>query len=294
MTKSTKNPELPNVDEIRSRKPVCGLVMPISSIDNCSAEHWLEVRTILEEAIGNTIAPKFEIRLVSDADDIGVIQKRIVQNLYNSEMVVCDVSGKNPNVMFELGMRLAFDKPTVIVKDDKTEYSFDTGIIEHVGYPRDLRFNRIVAFKETLAKKIEATYKSHSSDSNSTTFLKNFGQFTVAKLDERAVPSEKLMLEMLSDLNNNFRKLSFQVDFMQARSLQGSFSRREKGETLIRSAIENRMRFEKKGYFKTDEIMTASMRDEIETEIGAELHFRNRREFLETYSKVANEVGVPF
>jgi hypothetical protein len=35
--------------------------------------------------------------------------------------------------MFELGMRLAFDKPTVIIKDDKTDYMFDTGIIEHVG-----------------------------------------------------------------------------------------------------------------------------------------------------------------
>jgi hypothetical protein len=71
-----------------------------------------------------------------NADDIGVIQKRIVQNLYSSDVIVCDVSGKNPNVMFELGMRLAFDKPTLIVKDDKTDYSFDTGIIEHVPYPR--------------------------------------------------------------------------------------------------------------------------------------------------------------
>lgn len=79
---------------------------------------------------------------MSDADDVGVIQKRIVQGVYGADLIVCDVSCKNSNVMFELGMRLAFDKPTVIIKDDKTDYTFDTGVIEHITYPRDLRFQR--------------------------------------------------------------------------------------------------------------------------------------------------------
>src|SRR5690606_35815500 len=94
-------------------------------------------------------------------------------------IVVCDVSGKNPNVMFELGMRLAFDKPTVIVKDDKTDYSFDTGIIEHVGYPRDLRFSKIVLFKDKLSEKVKATYQKSLSDPEHSTFLKSFGRFQV-------------------------------------------------------------------------------------------------------------------
>src|SRR5687768_15159461 len=93
---------------------VCGIVMPISAIDGCSAEHWSEVHDILADAIE---AAGFSPQLVSDADDIGIIQKRIIQNLYENPVVVCDVSGKNPNVMFELGLRLAFDKPTLIVKD---------------------------------------------------------------------------------------------------------------------------------------------------------------------------------
>jgi hypothetical protein len=54
---------------------------------------------------------------------------------------------QNSNLMLELGMRLAFDKPAVIVKDDKTDYSFDTSSIEHLAYPRDLRFSKIKSFK---------------------------------------------------------------------------------------------------------------------------------------------------
>ena len=91
--------------------------MPISTIDSCNEEHWRDVKEILSEAI---VDAGFSPQLVSEADDVGIIQKRILQNLYANPIVVCDVSAKNPNVMFELGLRLAFDKPTVIVKDPES------------------------------------------------------------------------------------------------------------------------------------------------------------------------------
>jgi hypothetical protein len=90
--------------EPSDRKPkesaaTCGLIMPISALDGCSAEHWAEVKGIICESVEGIAANKFNVKLVSDADDVGVIQKRIVQNVYSSDIVVCDVSGKNPNVM---------------------------------------------------------------------------------------------------------------------------------------------------------------------------------------------------
>ncbi len=121
----------------------CGLIMPISPLDGCSADHWLDVKAIITEAVESIDQEKFIVKLVSGADDVGVIQKRIVQNVYSSDVVVCDVSAKNPNVMFELGLRLAFDKPTVIVKDDKTDYSFDTAIIDRAVQRSVLWFERV-------------------------------------------------------------------------------------------------------------------------------------------------------
>jgi hypothetical protein len=170
---------------------ICGLIMPISAIDQCNDDHWAEVKKIITQAVEGIPNPKFSVKLVSEADDVGVIQKRIVQNVYMSDIIVCDVSGKNPNVMFELGLRLAFDKPTVIVKDDKTPYAFDTGIIEHVQYPRDLRFTKIEEFKIALAAKIVGTYKAASSDPEYSPFLKNFGRFQVASLSETGMASDK-------------------------------------------------------------------------------------------------------
>jgi hypothetical protein len=119
--------------------------MPIAEIEGLDAEHWTEVKSILQEAITDA---EFNGDLVSFSPDVAVIHKNIVRNLYDNPIVVCDVSAKNPNVMFELGMRLAFDKPTIIVKDDLTDYSFDTSPIEHLEYPRDLRFYKIQDFKK--------------------------------------------------------------------------------------------------------------------------------------------------
>ncbi|EGR1130000.1 RNA helicase [Vibrio cholerae] len=176
---------------------LCGLIMPISAIDGCNEQHWLDVKQILTEAIELS---GYSANLVSYADDVGIIQKRIIQNLYENPIVVCDVSGKNPNVMFELGMRLAFDKPTIIVKDDKTSYSFDTSPIEHLEYPRDLRFKKIVDFKDELAKKIKATVEKSNTDPGYTTFLKHFGTFTIAKLDSKEVSKEDYIIEEIKEL----------------------------------------------------------------------------------------------
>lgn len=175
----------------------CGIIMPISEIDGCSEIHWREVKNILSDAINDA---GFVADLVSETDNVGIIQKTIIQNIYENPIVVCDVSGKNPNVMFELGMRLAFDKPTIIVKDDQTNYSFDTSPIEHLTYPRDLRFSKIVEFKNKLSGKIKGTFERANSDPSYTTFLKNFGEFTIPRLDTKEVSKEDYILEELKQL----------------------------------------------------------------------------------------------
>jgi len=102
--------------EAKNNNPIlkCGIIMPISSIDGCTESHWSDVMEIISTCVQEA---DFEANIVSNADDVGVIHKRIVQNLYDNPIVICDVSCRNPNVMFELGMRLAFDKPTIIIKE---------------------------------------------------------------------------------------------------------------------------------------------------------------------------------
>ncbi|MDQ7918705.1 RNA helicase [Mesonia sp. MT50] len=203
MAKRPTKSEKENTEQLTSKK--CGIIMPIAKHPDYQSGHWKDVLDILTEAISET---EFEPRLVSDDVAIGLIHDRIVTNIYNDEIVVCDVSSKNPNVMFELGLRLAFDKPTIIVKDEKTGYSFDTGVIEHISYPSSLRFSEIVDFKEELAKRINATYAKSQAEKDYSPFLKSFGKTIVpTSLEKTEIPESKFIMEQLSMIRHEMRRL---------------------------------------------------------------------------------------
>lgn len=203
MTNKNTKSELENYKSQKSEK--CGIIMPIAEHPDYQSGHWKDVLEILTEAISMT---GFEPRLVSDDVAIGLIHDRIVTNLYNDEIVVCDVSSKNPNVMFELGLRLAFDKPTIIVKDEKTGYSFDTGVIEHISYPSSLRFSEIVDFKEDLVKRINATYEKSKKEENYSPFLKSFGKTVIpTSLEKTEIPESKFIMEQLSIIRQEMRRM---------------------------------------------------------------------------------------
>lgn len=201
----------------------CGIVMPISATDGCDESHWTDVLGILKDAI---VDAGFEANLVSAANDVGVIQKRIVQNLYANPVAVVDISGRNANVMFELGMRLAFDKPTIVVKDDQTPYSFDTSPLEHLTYPRDLRFGTISKFKKSLSEKIKSSIASNGQSS----FLKSFGDFKVAEIDVAQVPIDSIILDEIQELKKQLISLRQQVS-VESSQVRRSYSR---GRPLIK------------------------------------------------------------
>lgn len=191
--------KLEQVIEDGNRTLKCGLVMPISTIDTYTEKHWDNIRDIIEESLSGL---GFEVSMVSYSNDSGVIQSRIVQNLFDADIVVCDVSAKNPNVMFELGMRLAFDKPVVIIKDNATSFSFDISVIEHLEYPSDLHYNSIVMFKEKLKNKVIGTIEA-ASNPEYTTFLKHFSITKVAKIETREMDSFEFLVKALSEIRGD-------------------------------------------------------------------------------------------
>lgn len=176
--------------------------MPISAIGDCEAGHWIEVKDIIDSAIERAGCTPI---LVSEAQDVGIIQDRIVQNLYSNPIVVCDISHRNANVMFELGMRLAFDKPTIVIKDDKTVAPFDTGPLEYIEYPRDLRFSAINTFSERLSEKLEATLEKPKNKRSS--FLSAFGQLKSVKLESTDVSASEFLIEEMKLLRSEVARL---------------------------------------------------------------------------------------
>lgn len=74
-------------------------------------------------------------------------------------------------------------------------------------YPRDLRFAKIVEFKGKLANKIKKTHEKSTTDPDYTTFLKNFGEFKVAKIEKKEVPGQEFILDELKNLRSAVSRL---------------------------------------------------------------------------------------
>lgn len=59
--------------------------------------------------------------LVKRSETAFNITEQIIKDLYNADIVLCDLSGNegNPNVMYELGIRLALtDKPVILIREE--------------------------------------------------------------------------------------------------------------------------------------------------------------------------------
>ena len=111
------------------------------------------------------------------------------------------MSGKNPNVMLELGMRLTFDKPVVIIKDDVTKYDFDISPIEHINYRKDFKPRETEAFKKLLAEKLKSSYAKRN-DKNYPSFLKTFGIVTFSKLENIEVEPMNYLIEQIKNISD--------------------------------------------------------------------------------------------
>jgi nucleoside 2-deoxyribosyltransferase len=136
---------------------------------------------ILEE---NLPEYRLDIKLVSEADGIHVIQKTIIKNLFDSDLVIVDISCLNPNVMFEFGLRFALDKPTLILKDSNTKAPFDVNSIEYVEFSRSMEDTE--QFAEKLIEIIKGTIKKK------TGLVTEFGMQELLKREVSSIGSSPI------------------------------------------------------------------------------------------------------
>ncbi|MDX1446618.1 hypothetical protein [Lishizhenia sp.] len=176
------------------KKGKIGIVMPISQTEGYDKNHWNDVKHILEDVVTELEYEKPE--MVSQSHG-SIIQETIITNLYENELVICDVSSNNPNVLFELGIRIAFDKPVVIVIDDKTKFNFDYGPIMHVTYNSSLAYVGVNKFKDSLKKTILKQIDQPSS------YLSIFGgKIKSTKLEEKETSVFDVLRSEIKSLSN--------------------------------------------------------------------------------------------
>jgi nucleoside 2-deoxyribosyltransferase len=208
-SKEHKNP--PQEEHHPKSIPRCGIIMPISDTPDLGYPigHWSQVLDIVINAASNA---GFRADMVSNDAQVDIIHATIIKNIYANDVAVCDVSTRNPNVMFELGLRIASKKPVILIKDETTPFSFDTQLIPHLPYRRDLRMHETLAFQKQLSEKIKQAHED-SQQQGYKSFLEQFTSYTLAQVDEQQVGAP----EYLTRISDKMQGLEDAVKFISSR-----------------------------------------------------------------------------
>lgn len=94
-----------------------------------------------------------------------VIQSTIVNDLLEADLVIADLTDHNPNVLFELGVRIAEDKPVVLVKATGTGRIFDVDNMMRVyEYNANLWQSTVEKDLAEITEHIKVAWEKRESD----------------------------------------------------------------------------------------------------------------------------------
>lgn len=104
------------------KKKTCFVVTPIGDENTAIRRH---IDGIIDQAIIPAIGEEFQVKVAHREYEIGSINDRVIQSVYNSDLVIANLTGLNPNVMFEIAIRYSFGKPAIVIAEKGTKLPFD-------------------------------------------------------------------------------------------------------------------------------------------------------------------------
>jgi len=204
-----KNEELSTSDvaentSVESLK-TCFVIMPIADMNGYDTRHFDRVYShIIKPACAKA---GFSPVRADEISSSNLIVLDILRRIVECDIAICDLSGRNPNVMYELGLRQAFNKKTVLIKDDKTLSPFDVQAFRYCEYDTSLRIDNAFNNISSIEKALKSTYAADESDVNSIVQLL---KIQPAQVGEKTILSstDTLILDAINDLNSRFNSLS--------------------------------------------------------------------------------------
>lgn len=104
-------------------RPICFVIMPFSTTTSTHTEDYWDAH------FKDFLKPLIEVNQQLKADRSrairGSIPRGIITSLINSPVVVADLTDRNPNVYWELGIRQSFKHGTVTIVEEGTNLPFD-------------------------------------------------------------------------------------------------------------------------------------------------------------------------
>lgn len=184
----------------------CFVIMPISDHDGYDKGHFNRVyEDIIKPAV--TLA-NFTPTRADEVKQTNFIHLDILTKLIDAPIAICDLSARNPNVLFELGIRQAFDKPVVLIQEKGTPKIFDIGPLRYLEYSKDMKYHEVLKSQEELKNAIEATLAADGEHGNINSIVRLMALNSPATIPNlEGNNKEALALDVIQSQMNDMRHM---------------------------------------------------------------------------------------
>lgn len=138
------------------------VIMPILKSDTPEHAHF---KSILKDYIDPAIGDNFDVIRSDDISRSGSFLADIIRYIHDSDLVVADITGGNPNVLYELGIRHALAKfGTILLRDEGVtpQLPSDLQTYRCISYRNDAR--GLMDLKNSLRKSAQDVIDSFEDD----------------------------------------------------------------------------------------------------------------------------------
>lgn len=173
----------------------CFIIMPIADHPDYKQGHFKRVyEDIIKPACQ---AAGYRAVRADDVAQTNLIHLDILQKLLESPMAICDLSTRNPNVLFELGLRQAFDKPTILIQEVGTPQIFDINLFRYTQYRNELDYRDVIADQKAIQKVIEETKQAIAENKSVNSIIKLLSITNPATLQDSSNFGDKEYFQVL-------------------------------------------------------------------------------------------------
>lgn len=182
---------------VEDARKTCFIMMPPAKNEGYEPGHFKRVyEYIVKPACKNA---GFEPVREEDISTTNHIVIDVLKKIIEADMAICDLSSQNPAVLYQLGVRQAFNLPVTLIKDNKTSRIFDIQGWREVQYDANMRIDKIEEAIPELTHALKSAYKDAGKSINSITQLLGIEPAKVTKTEVSR--DTELLLDAIDNIN---------------------------------------------------------------------------------------------
>lgn len=185
-----------------NKKKNCFFITPIGSKDSVE---YKKLEGISENVLKPVLEKhQYDLVVAHKINNLGSIGEQVFKNILKADLIISNLTGLNPNVMYETAVSHSFGIPTIMICEGDTKLPFD--IIEE----RTIFFENTISgsgeLRQGIDEKIEELLKDGTHDNPVYRVLKRTQKIDEIK-DGKNGSANEVILEAMFEMQDSINRL---------------------------------------------------------------------------------------